>query len=253
MLDIHQHIITNFYTLFEYLSKNSDSKLTKYKDFSSVETPDSVWPNFTFDVKLELSTAKFQLENIINSININQTPNHIIFDDVQLDEYEELLVELEFIPLAEWACLEFNPKEVSYKKHDDGLEIKRVTTEEELKLWVNVASTGFGKLDVPLFQKCLENKELIFYSGYYQSKIVATGLLFYNKETVGIYHVVTLPEFKKKGFGTQIFNYCQQVALQKGAKHVIAQSTQEGLNSWKKIGMKQYGNFYLFCWNKPKP
>lgn len=252
MLDIHQHIISNFYTLFEYLSKNSDSNLKVEKSYSSVMTLDAVWPNFTFDVKLETSMAKIQLEEIIDTIGKSQIPNYIIFDDAQLDEYEELLMELDFIPLAEWACLELNTKETFNSIENDDFEIKRITSEDELKQWVTVASSGFGKLNFALFQKCLGNKEVVFYAGYYQSKIVATAMLFYDNQTAGIYHVVTLPKFRKKGFGAQIFSYCQKEALQNGAQHVIAQSTKEGLNSWKNIGMKQYGNFYLFCWNKSK-
>ena len=251
-MSTHQHIISNFYAFFKYLSINSNSKLLTKKDFSAVSTTHSVWPNFTFDLNLNSLAINTQLIEIISGINNNEIPNHIIIDEEQVDKYEEELTQQNFIPLAEWTCLEFNPVPNSQTINNSDLEVKKLTTEEELQQWVEVASTGFGKLDFSLFQKCFGNKSVIFYSGYYQSKIVATALLFFDNETAGIYHVVTLPEFRKKGFGSQLFSYCQQEALQNGAKKIIAQSTQQGLTAWQNTGMRPYGKFYLFCWSKPK-
>ena len=251
-MNTHRLIISNFYAFFKYLSINSTSEFLTKKDFSTVSTAHSVWPNFTFDLNLNSSAINDQLIEIITAINNNEIPNAIIIDEEQVDEYEEELTQQNFILLAEWTCLEFNPTADYQTTNNSEFEVKKATTEEELQQWVEVASTGFGQLDFSLFQKCFGNKEIIFYSGYYQSKIIATALLFFNNETAGIYHVVTLPEFRKKGFGSQLFSYCQQVALQNDTKKIIAQSTQQGLAAWQKTGMRQYGKFYLFCWRKPK-
>ena len=130
--------------------------------------------------------------------------------------------------------------------------VKKIESTQELNQWIAIASKGFGKLDFSLFQHCFKNKEVAFYAGYHLDKMVTTAMLFFDNKTAGIYHVVTLPQHKMKGFGSQIFRYCQEEAILNGATKIIAQSTQEGLNAWKNTGMKQYGNFYLFCWNKPK-
>jgi len=245
----HQNIISNFYSFFEFLSTKNTCNVSSQKHYNSVINPNSSWPNFTYGLNLNTS-AKQRLEDVIESIKSDNTPNYIIIDDEQVLEHEDLLSELNFMPLAEWACLEYEEESAPSLVYDTKLDIKEVKTTEELKQWVKVASTGFGKLDIALFQECFDNKEVAFYSGYYHGNMVATAMLFFNDNTAGIYHVVTLPEVRKKGFGSQMFSYCQQEALQEGAKKIIAQSTQEGLTAWKNTGMKQFGNFYLFCWNK---
>jgi D-alanine--poly(phosphoribitol) ligase subunit 1 len=250
-LSTHQQIIFNFYALFKYLFQNSTSEYKTNADFNTVITPNSTWPNFTFNLKLKPEIAKSQLNELINLINKKQTPNYIILDEEQINQHENVLTKLGFVPLAKWACLAFE-KEIPYTILNNKLEIKKITTEEDLNKWVKVASSGFGELDFSLFQNCLTKKEIIFYAGYYQSKMVATAMLFFNNDTAGIYHVVTLPAARNKGFGSQLFRHCQKEAIQNGAKKIITQSTEQGLNAWKGIGMKQYGNFYLFCWNKPK-
>ncbi len=248
----HQHIISNFYAFFEYLSIHSNSELKIEKHFSSVMTKNSVWPNFTFNLKLESSSAKTQLEKIIALIDKNLIPNYIIIDETDVTQHEALLMEAGFIPLVEWACLELVKEGTTLAEQDSEFKIKEVETKEDLKQWVKVAGNGFGELDFSLFNKCFKNNEVIFYSGYYQSEIVSTALLFFENDTAGIYHVVTLPEYRKKGFGSQLYKHCQKEARKKGAKRIISQSTQEGLNAWKNTGMEQYGKFYLFCWNNPK-
>jgi GNAT superfamily N-acetyltransferase len=240
------------YAFFKYLSTYSDSELTVYENFSTVSTPNSSWPNFTFNLKLNPSAVTTQLIKIQAAIDNNQTPNYIIVDDAQLDRYEEELTKLNFVPLAEWSCLKFNNKKVVLDPPLTDFTIKKVNTEEELNKWIGIASSGFGKLDFSLFEKCYKNKEVVFFSGYLQSNIIATAMLFFDNEKAGIYHVVTLPEHQKKGYGSHIFKHCQQEALAYGSKQIIAQSTSEGLNAWENTGMKEFGKFYLFCWNKPK-
>jgi GNAT superfamily N-acetyltransferase len=246
----HQHIISHFYSFFEFLAEHSSSKLNHQKSFESIKTGNSSWPNFIYNLKLQDSNIEVQLSEITNSIEKKEVPNFIIVDDFQLDKYENELSNFGFIPLAEWACLKLEKAKVESHKSDN-IEIKKIKTEDELRKWVEIASIGFGKLDFELFLNCFNKNEIAFYGAYYEGKLIATSLLFYNNNIAGIYHVVTLPEFRQKGIGSQLFQYCQKEAFNNGAASVIAQSTQEGLNAWLKTGMEHFGNFYLLCWSKP--
>ncbi|MDB4533637.1 GNAT family N-acetyltransferase [Vicingaceae bacterium] len=246
----HQHIISHFYSFFEFLAEHSSSKLNHQKSFESIKTGNSSWPNFTYNLKLEDSNIEDQLSEITTSIDKKEVPNFIIVDDSQLDKYETELSNSGFIPLAEWVCLKLEKLKVK-SQTSDNIEIKKIKTEDELRTWVEIASIGFGKLDFDLFFTCFNKNEITFYGAYNDAKMVATSLLLFNNNTAGIYHVVTRPEFRKKGIGSQLFQYCQKEALNDGATSVIAQSTQEGLNAWLKTGMKHFGNFYLLCWSKP--
>ncbi len=234
------------YSFFEFLARSSSSNLNVQENFKSVTTENSSWPNFIFDVDLNQST----LVDITTAISENHYLNHIILDEEQAEKNEAILTDTGFIPLANWACLSFD-KESSSSQKTGYLEIKE-TTAQDLEEWITVASSGFGKLDIELFKSCLNTDKTTLFSGHCQNQIAATALLFYHNNTAGIYHVVTHPAHRNKGFGSEIFSHCEQVAINNGIPHIIAQSTEEGLNSWLKTGMKEYGNFYLFYCNKPK-
>ena len=244
-MSTHQHIINHLYELFTYLAEKSSSNLTTEDSYRAISTENSSRPNFIFDINPTDITFIDIAQKIIN----NKLPQHLILDQNQIDLYENILTENGFFPIAEWSCLSFDNK-TETKIQNENLEIKKITTELDLAEWIEVASSGFGGLHLDLFKNCLNHKEFTIYGGYYNNKLVATSLLFNHNHTTGIYHVVTLPEYKGRGFGSEIFTHCQQQAIKNGAKQVIAQSTSEGLNAWINTGMKTYGNFYLFCLNK---
>lgn len=247
-MSTQQHIIQHLYALFTYFATKSDSNLVVEVNYKVISTSASTWPNFVFDV----DPNNERLNSIATGISNNKLPKHLILDSKQVDLFEDALIENHFSPIAEWSCLKLENNEPQVIKNKQ-LSIKKITTEHELKEWIAVASSGFGALNSNLFNNCFNNKEIALYGGYLDNKLVATSLLFYHNNTAGIYHMVTLPTERGKGFGSELFIFCQQEAIKNGAEQVIAQSTSDGLNAWLNTGMKSYGNFYLFCCNKPTP
>lgn len=242
-MNTQQHIINHLYELFSYTSEKSTSNLTIESNFSAITTKDSTWPNFIFNIKLNTKT----FTTIKQGIENKTLPNQFILNNNQVDTYEDLLTENNFFPIAEWSCLKLENNELKQIKNKR-LSIKKITQKYDLNEWIKVASSGFGELDKNLFN----TNDFNLYGGFLNNKLITTALLFNHNNTAGIYHVVTTPTQRGKGYGSEIFSYCELEALNNGANQVIAQSTTEGLNSWKNTGMKSYGKFYLFCWNKPK-
>ncbi|MGB0882997.1 MAG: GNAT family N-acetyltransferase [Vicingaceae bacterium] len=242
-----QHIINHLFEFFEFISKKSSATHHTEKGFKEISHTNSSWPNFIYNIDLRQITTS----DLAKKIFSKQLPHHLILTAEQVNEHENELTTNGFIPIAEWSCLELD-KENLKPRVNQQFNIKKITTKEDLKDWTKVASTGFGTLENSIFENCFNNKAVEFYGGHTNSKLVATALLFHHNNTTGIYHVVTLPEERGKGFGSELFTFCEHKALKNGADRVIAQSTTEGLNAWLKTGMKLYGNFYLFCLNKPK-
>lgn len=224
-MNTHQHVINHLYSFFGFFAKDSSSKLDVQENFKSVITKDSSWPNFIYNVNLN----KKALTDITTAIIKRNSSNHIILDESQAEENEDLLFNNGFIPLAKWTCLVLDKTIMSHQKRGQ-LKIKETST-RDLEEWITVASSGFGKLDLALFKNCLNSNKSVLYSGYYHNKIVATALLFYHNNTAGIYHVVTDPSHRNKGFGSEMFSHCEQIAINNETPHIIAQSTDEGLNS----------------------
>ncbi len=244
-MSTNQHIINHLFEFFNFIAQNSSALIIDKDNFKAISHPLSSWPNFIYDVQQEIS-----IKNLAEKINASNLPKHLILNEKQIDLLESELTSNNFIPLAEWACLKLE-KPLLKNTRNQELNIKKITNKNELKTWTTVASSGFETIDFTVFENLLNNPKVEFYGGYKNNKLVATAMLFYHNNTAGIYHVVTLPDHKKQGFGSVLFQHCQHAALDYGAERIIAQSTTEGLNAWIKTGMKQYGNFYLFCWNKP--
>lgn len=240
----NQHIINHLFEFLNFISKNITSTFVSEENFKAISHQHSSWPNFIYDIQPGISIKKISLK-----IANNQLPPHLILNATQLDEYENELTINGFLPIAEWACLELNQNPLKTPQNQQ-LNIKKITTKNDLKIWTKVASSGFGTIDFSVFENLINNSAIEFYGGFKNNKLIATAMLFYNNNTAGIYHVVTLPKHQKRGFGSAIFQHCQNMAIKNNYNQVIAQSTQEGLNAWIKTGMKQYGNFYLLCSNK---
>ena len=75
-------------------------------------------------------------------------------------------------------------------------------------------------------------------------------MLFVDEEWAGIYCVGTLPEFKKKGYGTAVTQFSMKRGLKRGCKQAVLQATQAGEPIYNKIGLKNRGKIELFNLDK---
>ena len=242
-MSAQKNIINHLYKLFSFLSEKSSTSIQKGENYKCVFHKSSSWPNFIYDIDLN----QINIISLCEKIKNNQLPKHLIITDNQIANHEEKLSSNNFFPIAKWSCLKLEKiKPVKNRK----LTIKKITTYLALKEWINAASCGFDTIDIDIFKYCFKDEEIHLFGGYQNNKLVTTALLFYSEDTAGIYHVVTLPQERGKGYATEIFSFCEEVAIKKGANHVIAQATDDGLDLWLKTGMKLYGNFYLFFYNQ---
>jgi ribosomal protein S18 acetylase RimI-like enzyme len=56
-------------------------------------------------------------------------------------------------------------------------------------------------------ERNFRRKEQAFYLGHTEGRPVATTLFVCNQDTIGIYAVATLPEFRKKGIATAVMRH----------------------------------------------
>jgi len=114
-----------------------------------------------------------------------------------------------------WMFWDLNKE--SFSELIEGLEIKRVETEQELddftKVFVEVYSKGepddpYQGLS-PLYDKFLRKRfyqegkdsEAEYYNAYWHGKAVGTGSLLHDGEIGGMFSLAVLPEFRKLGIG----------------------------------------------------
>jgi GNAT superfamily N-acetyltransferase len=74
------------------------------------------------------------------------------------------------------------------------------------------------------------------------SAVCSTTLLLH-QETAGIYDVVTLPEYRGKGVGTELMNYVFRFALDRGAKLAVLQSYHKAAPWYESMGFQKTGRY----------
>lgn len=128
------------------------------------------------------------------------------------------------------------------------LTIKEVNSVLEVKQFGETVSKMFGESEEAqyireyynrLSRTCLYIKSnLKLYIGTFEGRIVSTGSAFYTQDSVGIYDIATLNDFRKKGIGTAMFNYILKDIKENYDGLCILQASEDGASIYKRAGFK---------------
>jgi len=66
----------------------------------------------------------------------------------------------------------------------------------------------------------------------------------------GVYYVATIPEQRKKGFGTAMMHYLLQLAKTKGYFIATLQASKEGKNLYERLGFKECCRYQEYAHNE---
>ena len=135
----------------------------------------------------------------------------------------------------------------------DRLRINQVSTSQELKEFDKIHVDSFGNKDAfdIIFSKippsAYQNKSpLRMYTGYVNDIAVATGMLVFHAGVVGIYYIVTLPAYRRKGYATEMMNYLLFIAKHESQRIAVLQASEEGLKVYEKMGFKNCCIFHEY-------
>jgi GNAT superfamily N-acetyltransferase len=141
------------------------------------------------------------------------------------------------------------------------LEFREIKTRKEMRVFVDTFNKAFsgapGDPYGALPKEYGETVDLTFgkkrwknYIVYSNGTPVATGSIAISKDCAGIYSIGTHPDFRKKGFGTAIVNFCTKEALAKGCEFIFLQTVKDSYNEklYNKMGFETA--FTGICWNK---
>jgi GNAT superfamily N-acetyltransferase len=135
-----------------------------------------------------------------------------------------------------------------------GLEIKVVSGESDLLAWARVVTEGafnrpaaeadgFYGIIKPLLG-CPDAK---FYLGFHEGIPVSTSMLFLSDGVVGVYFVVTHPDHRKKGYGSELTLAVLRDGRRTGYQTSVLQATSMGEPIYRRIGFKEDCYFKIFA------
>jgi ribosomal protein S18 acetylase RimI-like enzyme len=93
---------------------------------------------------------------------------------------------------------------------------------------------------------------LKLFVGYLQDQPAATGALFMDENTAGVWDVVTLPQFRRQGIGTDMTLHALFYAFDNFGRSIgVLTASKEGEPVYRKIGFQKVKDFYIVnIWNE---
>ncbi|GLV60594.1 N-acetyltransferase [Dictyobacter sp. S3.2.2.5] len=140
---------------------------------------------------------------------------------------------------------------------DTELEITPVTTADDLLCFGEAIGALFGNSDEgeqvrAYFQRLSAYPPETFpamryYLGRLHGEVIATSTLFVGSQTTGIYDIVTHPDYRRRGFGSAMFQHILNEAGRDvlGGKCVLQAST-DGLDIYQRAGFRAVGHVHTF-------
>lgn len=255
--DIGKLIQKNFIEKVTIAAKQGkDMLVTQTKDFVLV---DSGMPSDTYNVCVVLNDEidnKSILEQAISYFKNKKYPMALWCWDflkefkTMLDKSQLTLGEINIGMYAETNTLNPNPIIPS------NCFLKAVENQNEIKAYGNIITTLFGEClegkCIKLYYDSLSEKSLQLnnpiknYLGYMNGEAVCTGSAVFTRDSVGIYDIATLPEYRKHGLGSAMFHYILSDIKKNFNGLCVLQASEEGMGIYKKAGFESACNIYVY-------
>jgi len=96
-----------------------------------------------------------------------------------------------------------------------------------------------------MFAKTLK-KRFPNYLGRLHGEVVAIGTLFVGSQSAGIYDLVTLDDYRRRGIGSAMFQHLLKEASNENRRFCVLQASKDGLGIYTKAGFRTTGDVHTF-------
>jgi ribosomal protein S18 acetylase RimI-like enzyme len=138
--------------------------------------------------------------------------------------------------------------------HRHGLTVDEVKDSDALRVWSKVFGKGFEipEVAISFFRDALHRIGIApqspykHYVGTLHGTPVGCSSVYISHGVAGIYNVTTLPDAQRKRIGAALTLRPLLDAREKGCTCGILQSTQAGLNLYKRLGFREYCKLSIY-------
>lgn len=192
----------------------------------------SVWPNLI----LELNSFDDTLKNRVKNL-----PRTTTFLLPRSTTNKDCLEQFEKLNFSRGLWYEMQIDIADNGNSVDNKRLKLVKTEEDLQTWLSIVEKVLlngGKLDYEGLKRLWSKKQIYLVLGMEKDMAVSTAMYHFCGEHIGLFFVVTHPEYRGLGLGSLLTEYAYKLGRDFGAKTCVLQATEMG----KRIYLKQgYG------------
>ena len=160
---------------------------------------------------------------------------------------EELLLQNGWTYLASPPAMAVDLSELGEAPAVDGLELRRVVTNEEYAQWLEAVAAGFIlPLNVAQLFQTPKDDSVRFYTALLDGQPIGTAAMVILKGVPGIYCVSTLPEFRRRGIGALLTTLPLLDARAEGYRMATLQSSSMGYPIYTKLGFREVCKLKMF-------
>ena len=117
------------------------------------------------------------------------------------------------------------------------LTFKKVTTEDDAKIWSEVYPNAFGYV---ISKEILiqDYQNVHFYLVKFEEKPIGTFMLYQTGKDMGIHGVGVIPEMRRKGFAEEIMKFAMNVSIDLNAETAHLQASAMGKDIYARLGFE---------------
>jgi GNAT superfamily N-acetyltransferase len=131
----------------------------------------------------------------------------------------------------------------------DGLQIRRLRTADQLQDFAQIIAAGWTPPDIEVLRfyeraapaLLADESPLWLYVGYLDDLPVATAELTLGGGVVGLYNIVTLAAYRRRGFGAAMTLRPLLDARDQGHRTAILQASDAGVSVYRRVGFAPFG------------
>lgn len=131
--------------------------------------------------------------------------------------------------------------DASYPSAPPGVSYSRVSTSPEQNAALHIVSRVFETPSFPMSRWTSENPAFALYLAHWGNHPVATVAALPAGETIGIYHVATLPDARRRGIAGNLLLLALRDAQTAGYTTATLTATPEGQHLYTQLGFRACG------------
>ena len=203
-------------------------KNIEYCTINDSEWPNRLWFTGSFNVSIIERAREILLRSKV-PMKVSSWHNS--------DFSDELFVQYNFAQISEQTGM--SVKLTSEYESDPGIELRKVSTQQQATLWAELFIHSFG---YKISQKVIvqSSAEVNYFVCYCNNSPVGVCLLYHNNsQIIGIHAMGIIPEMRRRGFAEEILRKILTNSKYLGFSYAVLQASKTGKPLYHKYGFTE--------------
>ncbi|MDV6235582.1 GNAT family N-acetyltransferase [Leptospira ellisii] len=228
-------IARNYVDLHRICSEESGGKILERESFVFYSNPDSEW--FTRIVLREDFDAR-KLGSELRELDESGFDSNIL-DFSNTRKHESVFRELGYDHCNEQLGM-YLKGDPSVLERPKNVRCAAISDSENLKRWLRIVNVSFQSDDREnLYLRLLKRESISIYAAFSGGNMAATGMSFYNGNSVGLYSITTDPEQRGRKFASVLVSFMLERIRSVFSGIVILHATDMGKGIYERFGFQK--------------